>query len=109
MRLLFPQEEQGKALEATPDVVDALQQLLELQNTSKALKEKAEAVKTKIMQTMGQAERLSYNGQVLATWKSPKPTQRIDTQAIKTRYPDIAKECAVITPATRRFIVKDFA
>ena len=108
VRLLFPQEEQGKALEATPDVVDALQQLVELQNTSKALEEKAEAIKTKIMQTMGQAERLSYNGQVLATWKSPKPTQRIDTQAIKTRYPDIAKECALITPASRRFVVKDF-
>jgi predicted phage-related endonuclease len=109
VRLLFPQEVPDKTLEAPPEVVDALQQLKALQNRSKALEEKAEAVKTKIMQAMGQAEKLSHNGQVLATWKCPKPTQRIDTQAIKTRYPDIAKECAVITPASRRFVVKDFA
>lgn len=107
VKLLFPQEQPNESVEASPEVVDALQQLKELQNTSQALEEKAEAVKLKIMQAMGQAERLSLNGQVLATWKSPRPTQRIDTQAIKTRYPDIAKECAVITPASRRFVVKD--
>jgi predicted phage-related endonuclease len=107
VRLLFPQEEQEKSLEATPEVVEALQQLKELQNTSKALEEKAEAVRAKILSAMGPAEKLNHNGQVLATWKCPKPTQRIDTQAIKTRYPDIAKECAVITPASRRFVVKD--
>jgi putative phage-type endonuclease len=108
VRLLFPQEEQDKSLEATPEVVEALQQLKELQNTSKALDEKAEAVRAKILSAMGPAEKLNHNGQVLATWKCPKPTQRIDTQAIKTRYPDIAKECAVITPPSRRFVVKDF-
>jgi putative phage-type endonuclease len=108
VKLLFPQEDPDKTLEASPEVVDALQQLKTLQNTSKALEEKAEAVKSKIMQAMGQAEKLSHNGQVLATWKCPKPTQRIDTQAIKTRYPNIVKECSVITPASRRFVIKDF-
>jgi putative phage-type endonuclease len=108
VKLLFPQEQPNQSVEASPDVVDALQQLKELQNTSQALEEKAEAIKIKIMQAMGQAERLSLNGQVLATWKSTRPTQRIDTQAIKTRYPEIANECAVITPASRRFVVKDF-
>jgi putative phage-type endonuclease len=107
VKLLFPQEEHDKSLEATPEVVDALQQLKELQNKSKALEEEAEAVKEKILNAMGPAEKLSHNGQVLATWKCTKPTQRIDTQAIKSRYPDIAKECAVITPATRRFVMKD--
>ena len=108
VKLLFPQDEQGKTLEATPDILQAIEELVELQNKSKSLEEKAEAAKTKIMNSMGPAERLCHNGQVLATWKLPKPTQRIDTQAIKSRYPDMAKECAVITPASRRFIAKAF-
>lgn len=108
VKLLFPQEVQDKTLEATPEVVDALQQLKDLQNKSKVLEEQAEAVKAKILNAMGPAERLSHNGQILATWKCPKPTHRIDTQTIKSRYPDIAKECSVITPASRRFVMKDF-
>ena len=107
VRLLFPQEDVGKTLEATPDILTSIDRLKEVQSKSKALDEKAESIKSEIMNAMGAAERICHRGQVLATWKQTKPAQRIDPQAIKVRYPDIAKECMVSSPPARRFVVKE--
>jgi hypothetical protein len=107
VRLLFPQEDVGKTLEATPDILTSIERLKEVQSKSKALDEKAESIKSEIMNSMGAAERICHRGQVLATWKQTKPAQRIDPQAIKARYPDIAKECMVSSPPARRFVVKE--
>lgn len=41
------------------------------------------------MQTMGHAEILSYQGQILATWKTPKQSYRIDAKRVESDYSEI--------------------
>lgn len=107
MRLLYPNEAQDQTLQASPELIDSLQQLRSLQSESKALEGKSEKLKLQIMQAMGEAQSLCIGSQVLATWKSPKPSQRIDTTLLKNQFPEVALQCTVTSPAARRFLVKE--
>ena len=107
LKLLYPQSTKGQAIEASASVLDAFQNLRKVQEDAKNLEVKAELIKTQIMAEMGEAELIAHQGQVLATWKTPKPTQRVDTIKLKNDFPQIAAECMVSTPASRRFVMKE--
>jgi len=109
LKLLYPQSSQGQAIEASAPVLEALKNLREVQEEAKNLEVKAELIKTQIMAELGEAELIAHQGQVLATWKAPKPTQRIDTTKLKHEFPQIASQCTVSTPASRRFVVKELS
>lgn len=107
LKLLYPSEKPGQSIEATPQLLDALHQLRQTQDEAKELELKADTIKTQIMQTMGEAEQICLGGQPLATWKSAKPTQRIDTTVLKKQFPEVAAQCLVTGQAQRRFLMKD--
>jgi hypothetical protein len=56
---------------------------------------------------MASAERLTYKGKVLATWKSSKSSQRLDSKAMAAAHPDIAKDFTSTVLGSRRFLVKE--
>jgi putative phage-type endonuclease len=107
LRLLYPHEDPNKAVQADSEVMASLAQLRALQEESKSLDEKSEQLKLQIMQAMGEAQTLCLGSEVLATWKSPKPSQRIDTSLLKKDFPEIARQCTVSTAAARRFLIKE--
>ncbi|PUE33086.1 hypothetical protein B9Z35_06080 [Limnohabitans sp. Jir61] len=107
VKMLYPAEKPDHSVEATPDLLASLNQLRQTQEESKLLDAKTETIKTQIMNAMADAEKLTFNGQLLATWKSAKPTNRIDTNVLKKQFPDIASQCMVTAPAQRRFLMKD--
>jgi putative phage-type endonuclease len=107
LRLLYPHEDPNKAVQADSEVVASLAQLRALQKESKELDEKSEQLKLQIMKAMGEAQTLCLGTEVLATWKSQKPSQRIDTSLLKRDFPDIARQCTVSTAAGRRFLIKE--
>jgi predicted phage-related endonuclease len=107
LRLLYPHEDSNKTVQANSEVIASLAELRELQKESKALEERSEQLKLQIMQAMGDAQTLCLGAEILATWKSPKPSQRIDTSLLKKDYPDIARQCSVNTAAARRFLIKE--
>lgn len=107
LKLLYPCEKPGHSVEASQELLEALHQLRKTQEEAKELELKADSIKTLIMEQMGEAEQLAHGGQLLATWKSAKPTQRIDTIALKKQFPEVAAQCMVTSQAQRRFLLKD--
>lgn len=104
---LFKNSDPEKIAEANEEVFLLLQHLSE-HNIQIALHEKeVGAIKQVLMQTMGHAETLSYQGQILATWKAPKQSYRIDAKRLEADYPQIA--CAYKQPIqnNRRLFIKE--
>jgi hypothetical protein len=59
------------------------------------------------MNQMGEAETLTYQGKVLATWKAPKPSFRLDSKALETDHPQIASNYKIPVQNSRRLVIKE--
>ena len=55
---------------------------------------------------MGQAESLHYQGQLLATWKPPKASYRLDAKRIEQEHPDLFEQYQIRVQNSRRLVVK---
>jgi hypothetical protein len=55
---------------------------------------------------MGSAERISYGGETVATWKNIKPSVRIDVARIRRERPDLFVDYSLRTSPTRRFVLE---
>lgn len=85
-----------ESVEASPEVRNALVNLKRVQADKKEI-EKAEAnLKLEIAEALKDRETLMNDGRVLATWKTQE-TKRIDTDALKKLYPEIAQAVTTIT------------
>lgn len=104
---LFPKEAPGQEAEANHLVLTHLAQYRKLSERAERLSTECERVKAEILKFMASAERLTYKGKVLATWKSSKSSQRLDSKAMAAAHPDIAKDFTSTVLGTRRFLVKE--
>ena len=104
---LFPKEAPGKEAEATQLVLTHLAQYRKLSESAERLSTECERVKAEILKFMATAEQLTYKGKVLATWKSSKSSQRLDSKAMAAAHPDIAKDFTSTVLGSRRFLVKE--
>ena len=64
-------------------------------------------LKTQIMAQMQDAEVLAHQGQVLATWKAPKPSYRLDAKRLEVEERAIYEKYKVASQVSRRFVLKD--
>ena len=64
------------------------------------------AIKQNIMNQMGEAETLTYQGKVLATWKAPKPSFRLDSKSLEQDHPQIASNYKIPVQNSRRLVIK---
>ena len=88
-QILYKNSEPEKIIEANHEVLTLLKCLSE-HSAQIALHEKdVRSIKQVLMQTMGHAEILSYQGQILATWKTPKQSYRIDAKRVESDYSEI--------------------
>lgn len=106
-QFLFPKETAEQEIEATNIVLTHLAQYRKLSERSERLSNECERVKCEILKFMTSAERLTYKGKVLATWKSTKSSQRLDSKAMAAAHPDIAKGFTSTVLGSRRFLVKE--
>jgi putative phage-type endonuclease len=107
--LLYPVSKSGVRLQASSETVQAIDRLRAIQGQIKLFEQEMEVLKSSVMSSMGESEELVLGEQVIATWKSTNPAKRLDTQALKAAYPEIAKEYTLETSPTRRFVVKEAA
>ena len=56
---------------------------------------------------MQDAEVLAHQGQVLATWKAPKPSFRLDAKRLEAEERAIYEKYKVASQVSRRFVLKD--
>jgi putative phage-type endonuclease len=104
---LFVKGSSGKAIEADAKTICLIQTLKELQQKDQANGEEIETIKQQLMQTMADAEVLTYAGQSLITWRSPKPSYRIDTKRLSLEHPELTQHYQTLVQSSRRFVVKD--
>lgn len=81
--------------------------LVRVKHEMKQLEEQEEILKTQLQKYMGECDTLgTFDGKVLATWKSSKPTTKFNTELFKTAMPDVYKQFQVEVPGSRRFLIK---
>lgn len=94
----------GTAIEASEDVVRALNDLRNLSDQMKALGAQAEAAKERIQLFMAEAAILTVGGRPAATWKS-QSASRFDQSAFKAAHPDLYEQFKA-TSESRVFRIK---
>lgn len=92
---------------ARPDIEAACMKLKLIKQAIKQLEEQEEILQGMIMGTMQDASVLqSTGGEVLATWKSAKESQRFDSTRFKAEMPKVYEQYVASVPGSRRFLVK---
>lgn len=104
---LFRRGSIGKTMEASKDAIVLIQQLKVLESQAQVEEEQIERIKQRLMETMADAEVLTYLGRPLITWRAPKPSYRIDTKRLSVDHPELVKAYQHPLLNNRRFVVKD--
>ena len=103
---LFPIAFDSQEIVADADMLDKLRRLKRLQSGLKEIEEESNRIKDEITCAMGSAERISYCGETVATWKNIKPSVRIDVARIRRERPDLFVDYSLRTSPTRRFVLE---
>ena len=104
MMLLFPDATDGSVIEASAEAQAFHSELVKVRQKINDLEFEKEVLEVFLKTEIGTAERLVANGADLITWKN-QTTRRLDTTALKQRYPALCKRF-IKTQTTRRFLVK---
>lgn len=104
--LKYNRHTNGKSIEVSDEVFAAYQQLKDVRKELAQLDERKEALEAKIKIAFKDAEALAYNGETIATWRSPKPTRRFDTKRLLADYPGMAEDYYTETQGSRRLLLK---
>ncbi len=104
--LKFNRHTDGKIVEVSEDIFVACQDLKKVKDEMAALDERKAELEGRIKLGFGDAEGISYGGQTIATWKSPKPSKKFDAKAFERDNPEAVKPYIIETQGARRFLIK---
>lgn len=105
--ILFPKEFAGSCKEASPPMLNRVEQYRALCEKSERLSKECDRIRAEILTYMAGAEKLTHQGQVLATWKCNKSSQKLDSKAMAAAHPELAKEFTSTALGSRRFLLKE--
>lgn len=101
--ILYPDAKEGLVVEASADDIAYHEELIKVRQKMNSLQLEKELLEAFLKNSIGDAERL-VAGRDLITWKN-SVSNRLDTKALKSRYPALCKKFMKQTK-TRRFCVK---
>jgi predicted phage-related endonuclease len=99
-----------RQLEADNDLAAAIRAYREAKAATEQAAEAAEKAQGIICAALGDAEAITKDGKILATWKSAKDSTKTDWQAVATAAgatEEIIKKHTAVKPGSRRFLLKD--
>ena len=96
----------GLTATADEDTYRAYCDLKEVRREIDALEERKADLEGKLKAAFKDAEAMAYNGETIATWRSPKPTRRFDTKRFQADYPGMADDYYIETQGARRLLLK---
>jgi len=102
--LLLYKRDSGRAVEADPEIVSQVLELLELRQQSKLLASKQELAELAIKTFMRDASTLTIRGLPAITWKAQDRTS-LDTDSLREAYPEIYDQFKTTT-STRVLRIK---
>ena len=105
-RKLFPVSTTAGVL-ANAQLEQACQQLKAIKNQIKQFEEAEEKLQGLIQGQMKEAGSLiTFDGKVLATWNSAKPSKRFDPKLLQAEMPEVYERYTYEQPGSRRFLIK---
>lgn len=105
-RHLFTKETNSKRIEASQHTLQTLKELEALQTDISEKEEKVSQIKQHIMQYMQDAEELVFEEKVIASWKTPKPSLKLDTKRLSTEHPEWLAPYQQLVSSSRRLLIK---
>jgi predicted phage-related endonuclease len=103
---LFSKGDPAKSVEAKEETLELTKRLQLLNSEIDIREEEISSIKQSIMQSMGEAQTLTFAGKVLATWKAPKPSFRLDSKTLELNHPEIASNYKIPVQNSRRLVIK---
>jgi len=103
---LFRKSDPNKTIEAKIETLALTKRLQLLHNEIDIREEEVSTIKQSIMSQMGEAETLTYEGKVLATWRAPKPSFRLDSKRLEIDHPQITNNYKTPVQNSRRLVIK---
>ena len=103
---LFKKSDPSKTIEANPKTIELIWQLQSLSKQSGDVDEQITQIKQHIMNEMKEVEVLSYQGNVIATWKAPKPSFRLDSKRLEQEEKEIFERFKMPVQNSRRLVIK---
>jgi predicted phage-related endonuclease len=103
---LFNKGDPTKSVEAHSETLELRKRLALLNSEIDTREDEISAIKQNIMNQMGAAETFTYQGKVLATWKAPKPSFRLDSKTLEQEHPEIASLYKIPVQNSRRLVIK---
>lgn len=103
---LFSKGDSTKTTEAKAETLELTKRLQSLNSEIEVREEEISSIKQSIMNQMQDAETLTFQGKVLATWKAPKPSFRLDSKRLELEHPEISGKYKVPVQNSRRLVIK---
>jgi putative phage-type endonuclease len=104
---LFSKGDPLKSIEAGQETLELTKRLHTLNSEIETREEELSTIKQTIMNQMGEAELLTYQGRTLASWKAPKPSFRLDSKRFEQEHPEIASNYKIPVQNSRRLVIKE--
>ena len=106
---LFSKGDSTKSVKAQSETLELSRRLALLNSEISTREEEISLIKQNIMNQMGEAESMTYKGKVLATWKAPKPSFRLDSKRLEQDLPELASNYKIPVQNSRRLVIKELA
>ncbi|QWD18359.1 hypothetical protein G6696_01710 [Polynucleobacter paneuropaeus] len=106
-QLLFSKGNSELRVEANLELYKLSTKLHHLNSKITECEEQVSTIKQSLMNAMGEAESLYYQGYLLATWKAPKPSYRFDGKRIEQELPEVYEQYRIPVQNSRRLVVKN--
>ena len=105
-KLLY-RESAPTSITAPASVEQVVAALKTVKEQIKTLEDREEQLLTAIQNFMGvNSELVSYDGKVLATWKSAKASKKFDSKLFQASMPETYEKFVIEVPGSRRFLTK---
>lgn len=106
-RKLFSKVSADKKVEAPQTLVKEIQHFHTIQTMIKEKEALASEIKQLIMKTLGDADTLTYQGKIVATWKAPKPSIKTNFKQLELDHPEWLTPYQSTQEASRRLLIKE--
>ena len=103
---LFQRSDASKAVEASAQTLEMIIRLHKLNAEISTKEDEVSAIKQDVMGVLEDAEVLTHQNQILATWKAPKPSFRLDTKRLELDHPDLCAKYKSPIQNSRRLVIK---
>ena len=103
---LYGKASTAQSVEATPEVLKAIEVLRATKDAIKTLEASEEEAKAVVFKLLGSNDTLTSAGNVLATWKAQDGAKRFDSKAFQIAHPALYQEFIKVGEPISRFLIK---